>query len=417
LAIAMPPLIRRLLAAAALDVRPLRHRDLRLLLSGTLVSSLGAQLTVVALPYQVYQLTRSTLALGLVGLVQLGPVLACALWGGALADARDRRLMVLLTEAAFAVVSLLLLLNALLPRPALWAIFVLAAVQGGLFALQRPSLDALLPRLVPAGELTAVGALSIAGGELTMVLGPPVAGLLIAGWGVAPTYAVDVATFAGSLAALWLMRAVPPPAGAARPSLRRVVEGLRYAGGRGDLLGTYLTDLVAMVFGMPSALFPAIADRLGGPAVLGLLWSAVAAGGAAALATSGWTSRVRRQGWGVILAAAAWGLGVTLFGLAPSLLLALLALALAGASDAVSGIFRMAIWNRSVPDELRGRLASIELVSYSAGPLLGDFEAGGVAALAGVRASVVSGGILCVVGTLLCALLLPAFRDYDAGEP
>jgi MFS family permease len=383
-------------------------------MGGQLVSYLGTQLTVVALPFQVFALSHSPFALGLLGLVQLGPVLACAFWGGALADARDRRVMVLATEAAFAVISALLAVNAALPFPELWAIFVLAAVQGGLFALQRPSLDALMPRLVPREELTAAGALRVIGGTVGGLLGPLAAGLLIAGFGVTVTYAVDVASFGASLVALWLMRAVPPPAGAEPPSLRRVVEGLRYAWSRKDLLGTYLTDMVAMLFGMPTALFPAIAAGMGGPAVLGLLWSAVAAGSALAVLTSGWTSRVRRQGWGVILGAVTWGVGIALFGLSASLPLALLWLAVAGASDAVSGIFRMAIWNRSVPDALRGRLASIEMVSYSSGPLLGDFESGSVASLFSVRVSVVSGGVLCVVGCVLCALLLPAFRRYDA---
>jgi MFS family permease len=381
-----------------------------------LVSYLGTQLTVVALPFQVFQLSHSPFALGLLGLVELVPVLACAFWGGALADAADRRRMVLATEAAFALISALLAVNAVLPRPALWAIFVLAAVQGGLFALQRPSLDALLPRLVPREELTAAGALRMMGGTVGMVVGPPVAGLLIAASGVALTFGVDVASFGFSLVALSAMRAVPPPAGAERPSLRRVLEGLRYAWGRKDLLGTYLTDMVAMLFGMPTALFPVIAAGLGGPVVLGLLWSAVAAGSAAALITSGWTARVHRHGWGVILAATAWGVGITLFGLSASLAPALLCLAVAGASDSISGIFRSAMWNRSVPDVLRGRLASIEMVSYSSGPLLGDFESGTVASLFGVRVSVVSGGVLCVAGCLLCALVLPAFRRYDARE-
>jgi MFS family permease len=383
-------------------------------MGGQLVTYLGTELTVVAVPYQVFRLSHSLFALGLLGLVQLVPVLACAFWGGALADAGDRRRMLLATEAAFALISALLMVNALLPHPALWAIFLLVSIQGGLFALQRPSLDALLPRLVPREELTAAGALRMMGGTVGMVVGPPVAGLLIAASGVTLTYGVDVVSFGFSLAALWLMRAVPPPAGAERPSVRRVVEGLRYAWGRKDLLGTYLTDMVAMFFGMPSALFPAIAAGLGGPVALGLLWSAVAAGGAVALLTSGWTSRVRRHGWGVILAATAWGAGITLFGLTASLPVALLCLAVAGASDSISGIFRSAIWNRSVPDALRGRLASIEMVSYSSGPLLGDFESGSVASVFGVRASVVSGGLLCVAGCLLCALLLPAFRRYDA---
>jgi hypothetical protein len=209
------------------------------------------------------------------------------------------------------------------------------------------------------------------------------------------------------------MRAVPPPLDAERPSLRRVVEGVRFAAGRPDLLGTYLVDIIAMFFGMPNALFPALAAALGGPAVLGLLYAAPAAGSMIAFGTSGWTGRVNRQGWGVILAATAWGAAIAALGLTRSLPLALLALAAAGGADAISGIFRMSIWNRTIPDSLRGRLASIELVSYSTGPLLGNAEAGAVATVFSVPVSIVSGGLLCVAGCLACAILLPEFRDFD----
>jgi MFS family permease len=380
------------------------------------VSFLGTQFTVVAIPFQVFQLTHSAFALGLIGLVQLVPVLAFAFLGGALADARDRRLLVLLTEVVFTLSSLLLLANALLPHPLLVALYVLGAVQAGLFALQRPSLQAMIPRLVPPEELTAAGALSQVQGGLGMVGGPALAGGVIALGGLPAAYAVDVASFAFSLGALALMRAMPPGADAERPSLRRVREGLAYAWSRPELLGTYLVDMIAMFFGFPSALFPAVAAIFGGPAVLGLLFSAPAVGSLLASATSGWTSRVNRHGLGVILAACGWGVAITAFGLAPSLSLALVCLGLAGAADSISGIFRGVIWNRTVPDRLRGRLASIELVSYSSGPLLGDFEAGTVASLFSVRASIVSGGVLCVAGCALCAFVLPAFRRYDARQ-
>jgi MFS family permease len=406
--------LSRLLGLATIDTRPLRRRDFRLLFIGQLVSFLGTQFTVVAIPFQVFQLTHSTFALGLIGLVQLVPVLALAFLGGALADARDRRAMVLLTEVAFTVMSALLLANALLPHPLLPVIFVIGAVQAGLFALQRPSLEAMIPRLVPTPELPAASALAQVRGGVGFVAGPALAGGVIAVGGLPAAYGVDVATFGISLAALALMRAMPPGEGAERPSLRRVRDGLAYAWSRPELLGTYLVDMIAMFFGFPAALFPAVAALFGGPAVLGLLFSAPAVGGLIASATSGWTSRVGRHGWGVILAAIAWGIAITAFGLSSTLPAALVCLALAGAADSISGIFRGAIWNQSIPDRLRGRLASIELVSYTTGPLLGDFEAGTVASLVNLRFSIVSGGILCVAGCALCALLLPAFRAYDA---
>jgi MFS family permease len=409
----VPRLLRSLLRLVSTDLRPLRRRDFRLLFAGQLVSFLGTQVTAVAVPFQLYQLTHSSLAVGLLGLVELVPVLGFAFLGGALADARDRRTMVLLTEAVFAVTSALLLVNALLPAPRLWAIYAVGALQAGLYALQRPSLDALLPRLVPPEEIVAAGALGGLRGTAGLLVGPALSGVLIALFGLPVTYAVDVLSFVVSLVALGLMRAVPPPLDAERPSLRRVAEGLRFAARRPDLLGTYVVDLIAMFFGMPNALFPALAAALGGPAVLGLLYAAPAAGSMIAFGTSGWTARVHRQGWGVILAATAWGVAIAALGLTRSLPLALLALAAAGGADAVSGIFRMSIWNRTIPDSLRGRLASIELLSFTTGPLVGNAEAGAVASLFSVPVSIVSGGVLCVVGCLACALLLPGFRAFD----
>lgn len=408
------PILNRLLRLATVDTRPLRRRDFSLLFAGQLVSFLGTQFSEVAIPFQVFQLTHSAFALGLIGLVQLLPVLAFAFLGGALADARDRRAMVLLTELAFTLMSLLLLVNAVLPHPNLVAVYVIGAAQAGLFALQRPSLEAMVPRLVPRDELTAAGALNQVRGGVGFVAGPALAGLVIALAGLPAAYAVDVLSFGLSLVALSVMRSMPPGVDAERPSLRRVREGLAYAWSRPELLGTYLVDMIAMFLGFPTALFPAVAAVFGGPAVLGLLFSAPAVGGLIASATSGWTSRVRRHGWGVILAAGAWGVAITAFGLASALPVALLCLALAGAADSISGIFRGAIWNQTIPDRLRGRLASIELLSYTTGPLLGDFEAGSVASLFSVRVSIVSGGLLCVAGCALCALLLPAFRAYDA---
>jgi MFS family permease len=419
---AQPALLRRMVRAAALDITPLRrHRDFRLLYASRMVSSFGNMITGVAVPYQAFVITRSPLAVGLFGIVQLVPLLTLAFFGGALADAFDRRRLVQLTEFALALLSATLLVNALLPQPQLWLLYIVAALASGLDALQRPSLDALLPRLVDRDELTAAGALEELRGTLCMVLGPAAAGLLIATIGLSSTYGVDVATFIVSLYALRLMRAVPPPAGADAPSLRRVVEGLRYARSRPELMGTYLVDMVAMFFGMPSALYPALAvqfahedGRLVPATVLGFLWAAPAAGAFLASVSSGWSRRVHRHGMAVILAAGVWGLAIAAVGVAPSLPFALLFLALAGAADAVSGLFRGVIWNTTIPDELRGRLASIELVSYSSGPLLGDVEAGAVASAFTPRVSVFSGGVLCVAGVALLALALPQFRHYDA---
>lgn len=399
---------------ATIDITPLRrHRDFRLLFIGRLVSFFGTMITYVAVPYQVFELSHSTLLVGALGLVEFAAVVIFAMLGGALADAADRRLMVLLSEAGLMVGSLVMAGNAAVADPALWVIFAVALLWGSLDALQRPSLDALLPRLVDRDELPAAAALGNLRGTVGMIAGPALGGVLVAVAGLPITYLVDVVTFLIGLACLALMRAVPPPADAERPSMRRVVEGIRYARSRPELIGTYVVDIVAMLFGMPFALFPAIAQGLGGPSVLGLLYAAPAVGSFAFVLTSGWARHFHRHGLGVIVAATLWGLAIIGLGLVPGLIAALVFLALAGAADAMSGLFRQVIWNQTIPDSLRGRLASIELLSYTVGPTLGNFEAGVVASLFSVRTSIISGGVLCVVGCVLCAIALPAFRQYD----
>jgi len=406
---------RRLTSLAAIDLGPLRrHREYRLLWIGLAVSFFGSEISFVAVPYQVYKLTGSTAVVGLLALVALVPLLLSAIVGGAFADAVDRRKMVRFAELGLAVCSSLLLVNALLPHPQVWVLFVVEALAAGLGGFLRPSLDSLTPRLVEKHELTAAGALDSLRFQIGLIGGPAIGGVLISTVGLPAVFGIDIATFLVSLTALTMMRAVPPPADAERPSLSRIAEGFRYARSRPELIGTYGVDIVAMFFGMPTALYPAFARNFGGPSVLGLLYTAPSVGSLVATATSGWTKRVQRHGLAVIVAAGAWGVGILLLGLAPNLELALAALAFAGAADMVSGIFRSTIWNQTIPDRLRGRLAGIEQVSYSSGPLLGDVEAGVVGSLAGVRASIVSGGALCVVGVAAAALLLPAFRRDDA---
>ena len=396
------------------DLRPLRHRDYRLLVVGQSVSFLGSMVTYVAVPYQIFRLTGSSLAVGLVGVVQLVAILALAFFGGALADAADRRRLVRLAESGQLLCSVGLLVNASFDHPPVWPVFVLAGAISGLGAIQRPALQGLVPRLVDRDELTAAGAIDALVRTVGMIGGPAFAGLLLAGPGLGVAYALDAATFAVSLVALTRMQASPPPPDAERPSLRRVVEGLRYARSRPELIGTYVIDIAAMFFGMPMALFPALAERYGGSAALGLLYAAPSVGAFLATVTSGWTGRVHRHGRAITIAAGLWGVAIVGFGLAPGLWLALVGLAAAGAADMVSGIFRMSIWNRTIPDHLRGRLASIEMVSYTSGPLLGNAEAGAAASVLGLRGAVVSGGAACVVAVAATAAALPAFWAYDA---
>jgi MFS family permease len=404
---------RRFLTLATIDTRPLRrHRDFRLLFAGRAISFFGTMVTAVAIPFQVFQLTHSSLAVGAISGLEIVPILGLGFLGGALADAQDRRRMVLLTELGLAAMSAVLVANSLLPLPKLTVLYLAAVTNAALDALQTPSLSALLPRLVDREEVVAAGALSSLRTTIGMVAGPAIGGILVATIGLPGTYAVDVASFAFSLVALSMMRAVPPPSDADRPSLRRVVEGLRYARSRPELMGTYLVDMVAMFFGMPMALFPAVATRYGGAGVLGLLLAAPAAGSLLAVSTSGWANRVHRHGLAIVLAATGWGIAIVGFGFSPTLWLALICLAVAGGADQISGIFRSAIWNQTIPDSLRGRLAGIEMISYSSGPTLGNLEAGIVASVFSVEASIVAGGLLCVAGVLGLASLLPGFIRY-----
>jgi MFS family permease len=390
-----------------------RHRDFRLLLAAQGVSLFGSQITAVAVPFQMYRLTGSTLAVGLIGLAEILPVLVLAFVGGALADAVDRRRMLLLTELGTAAVSGGLVANALLRAPQVAVLFLAASLSAALYALKRPSLDSLLPRLVDPDEIVPAAAVNSLVGTAGTIVGPGLGGVLIAATGLPFTYTVDVCTFAVSLAMLYLMRSVPPPPDAPAPSLGSIAEGFRYAWGRPDLLGTYLVDMAAMFFGMPIALFPAIATRFGGASVLGLLYAAPSVGSLLVAATSGWTRRIYRHGRAIVLAATAWGAAIVGFGLSPALAPALFFLAVAGAGDEVSGMFRSAIWNQTIPNSIRGRLAGIEMISWSTGPAFGDLEAGTVAAAFGVRASILSGGILCVLSSAVLAMALPSLWGYD----
>ena len=396
-----------------MDLTPFRNRDYRFLYAAQFVSLIGTMVTYVALPYQMYRLTGSTFSVGLLGLVELVPLLATAFIGGALADAVDRRRIAIVADVALGAGSAALAIIATRGGSAS-LLYVVAAWMSAVSGLQRPAIESLVPRLIEKHELPAAASLAVTRGSVGMIVGPAIGGLLIASAGLTVTYLVDVVSYAASLACLGSIRAVPPAEGAESPSVAAVIEGFRYAMSREELIGTYVIDFVAMVFGMPLALFPAIADRLGGPSVLGLLYAAPAVGALGASLTSRWTPRVHRHGLAILLAATAWGLAIVAFGFCQTLWPALVSLAIAGGADAISGIFRMTMWNETIPDTLRGRLASIEMVSYMSGPLLGHLEAGAVAAAFGVTASVVSGGALCVAGVLACSVWLPRFLRYDA---
>ena len=396
-----------------LDLTPLRrHRDFRRLFVGQLVSLLGSMITNVAVPYQVFQLTGSSLWVGLLGVVQLVPLLLFGLWGGAYADAMDRRRLLIGAELSLAGISLGLALNARLEHPSVAVIFVMTGLMSAVNGFHRPTLEAMAPRLVERDELPATAALASLRGSVGTIAGPALGGFCIAHLGTSATYLLDVASFVVSLVALGGMAAMPPAAEATEPGLRSIVEGLNYARRRPELIGTYVVDIVAMTFAMPTALFPAMAQAWGGATAAGWLYAAMPVGSFVTTLLSGWTKHVARRGAAVILAAALWGVAVVLLGQVHSLAGALVCLALAGAADMVSALFRMTIWNETIPSHLRGRLAGVEMISYMTGPLLGNARAGWLASARSLRFSIVSGGVICVLGVLACIPILPAFWRY-----
>jgi predicted MFS family arabinose efflux permease len=420
---------RRGVRRVIIDLAPLRRsRDLRCLVIGELISVLGTQLTTVAVPYQVYQLTRSSLDVGLVSLAQLFPLIAGSLLGGSVVDALDRRRLLMVAQVLMACCSAGLAVNAdlgPLSRTTLWPLFVLPALAAGFSGLDSAGRSAIVPNLVQRSELPTASAIFQALFQFGLVAGPAVAGLLLAGAGVRFVYWMDVASFGAALLTVSLM-SPQPPAGAAgaagaaghRPGLRSIIEGLSFVRGRQAIQGAYLIDINAMVFGMPRALFPALATTLfgGGASTLGFLYAAPGAGALVGAVTTGWVSRVRRQGLAVIVAVLIWGIAITCFGLTSWLPGALALLAVAGWADVISAVFRSTIIQVAVPDALRGRLSGLQIAVVSGGPRIGDMEAGAVATGFGDTISVVSGGLACIAGALLLARLLPGFRHQRTPE-
>lgn len=390
-----------------------RNRNFTLLFVGQLVSFFGTMLTSVALPYQIYTETKSTLMVGLLSLAQLLPLLVTALIGGVFADRYHRRLLLLIAEFVLMVGSMILAFNARAAMPEIWILFVVSSLMSAFNGLHRPALESIVQQIVAKKDYAAVSSLSTFKYSVCMIAGPAIGGLIIAHSGIVAIYLVDVVSFLISLSALFLMSKVPKQRvqaeGSAWAALR---QGLRYALSRQELMGTYIVDFLAMIFGMPTALFPAIAESFGGAKALGLLYAAPAIGALLVSFFSGWVSQINYHGRAIAIAAALWGVAIIFFGLVSNFALALFFLALAGAFDGVSGIFRMVMWNETIPEHLRGRMAGIEMVSYLSGPKLGDTEAGLVAAAFGITASIISGGVLCVVSVLLSCYFLPRFWQY-----
>jgi MFS family permease len=397
-----------------IDVSPLRtSRDFRLLFSAGVITYLGSMFTFVAVPLQAQQLTGSFVVVGLLGLVEVVPIIVFGLWGGAVADHYDRRRVIIAAEVGSALCAVLLLVNALQSEPRVWVLFVVGALAATAESIQRPSLEALVPQTVPHDRLAGAAALMSLRSSAGFIFGTAIAGVVASTFGVAIAYAVDVLSFVVSVVLLLGLRSRGRVQEEGTPGLSSIVEGLGYAWSRKDLLGTYAVDTLAMLLAFPYAVFPFVAERYDAPWALGLLYAAPAVGDAIASATSGWTSRVHRHGRAIVVAASSYGLAIACFGLSPTLWLALLFLAVSGAFDMASGIFRQLIWNQSIPDDLRGRLAGIELLSYAVGPQLGNARVSLMAQSRGLATSIASGGILCAAGVVALAAALPSLWSYD----
>jgi len=413
---ARPPVWRRWLA----DTTPLREsHDYRRWWAGYSISFTGTQLTQFAIPVQVYFLTKSSLAVGFVGLIVIGPLITMGLLGGSIADAMDRRRLTLITSTVLLSLSTLLTLQAAMHLDQLWLLYLIAVVSASTSAVDSSGRGAILPRLVRRELIPSANALGQLGFNTGLSLGPLLGGVLIGTLGFAWAYGLDAASFVAVLYAVWRLPSMPPEGGGSRPGFASVVEGLRFLGPRKNLLMTFLVDINAMVFGMPRALFPAIGLNWfhGGAGTVGLLAAAPSIGALLGAATSGWAARIRRQGFVVLVAVGVWGGSIALFGLNRVLWIGLVLLAIAGAADMVSAIFRNTILQVATPDALRGRLQGVFIVVVTGGPRLGDFEAGAVANAFGLATSVVSGGLACIAGVLLLAGRYPSFAGYDARDP
>jgi MFS family permease len=404
------------LAASAIDLSLLHtNKNLAILFYSGLISRMGSMITYVALPFQVKELTDSYLAVGLIGAAELVPLIAFGLYGGMLADAFDRRKLIIVGEIAALALSALLLINAQLAEPRVWVLYVVAAAFSAVNGATSPSYNAVIPRIVAHEDLPKASALMGLRWQVAVITGPAVGGFIISTWSVSAGYIVDVISYLLSL--LLLARLTPLARMRERktpPSISALVDGVRYAVKRQDLMGTYLIDLAAMFFAMPTALFPFWAESLRAPSALGLLYSAGTVGALLVTLTSGWTLRIYHHGKAIIYAALAWGFAIALAGVIDSVPWVLLCLVIAGGADHVSVIFRSTIWNQTIPDELRGRLAGIEVLSYTVGPISGQLRAGGMAAITGLRGAIVGGGLLCIAAVAATSAFLPRFRKYDS---
>ncbi|MGH8825434.1 MAG: MFS transporter [Jiangellaceae bacterium] len=413
---------RRVIGAVVADVRPLRESaHFRRLWVGITVGQLGQQMTNVAVAYQVWSLTRSSFAVGLVGAVAVGPMIVFGLYGGTLVDTFDRRRVAIIASTGLWLLSIVLVVQAALDLRQVWLLYAVVAGQAAFFAVNNPARQAIVPRLIRPELLPSANALSTLSFSLGFTVGPLAGGFLLAvshGDFTLP-YAVDAVTYVAALYALWRLPPVPPQGAPRTAGFRSMLEGFRFVRSRTNVLMTFLVDLCAMVLAQPRALFPELADTVygGGSRTLGILQAAPAAGALVAAMSSGWLHRVRRQGFAILVCVLGYGASVATFGLVGSLWVGVLFLALSGAFDMVSAAFRSTILQVAAPDEMRGRLQGVFVVVVAGGPRLGDLAAGSLGSIIGPTLAVVAGGCACMAATALLAARFRGFARYDARTP
>jgi MFS family permease len=404
-----------------MDLTPLKvSRDFRRLFIGRSISDFGDEVIAVVIPFQVFDLTGSTLAVGLLGLAQLVPVFVAPIVGGAVADALERRRLVIVTHVLLVGLSLLMALNASLEEPLVWPLYVFAFISAALYTFNRPALDTWPARLLDPELLPSANAVEWSLGTLDSFLAPVAAGFMLAAIAPAGAFVFDAFTF---LAVIAMVARMKPSPGhdEAEVSWEAIKQGFRFLKGKRNVQSVFLADLNAMIFGFPVALFPAVALSLGGEArqeeVLGFLFAAPAAGAFVGTLFSGRAKHVRRQGRAILVAITIWGAAIVGFGLSDTLWLSLVMLAIAGAGDMVSGLFRSAILLTAIEDRFRGRVDGVAMAVWATGPSLGNVESGVVASVTSVPFSIVSGGVLTIVGVGLLRWFAPGFWRYDARDP
>lgn len=398
-----------------INIAPLRkYPDFRNLYLGQFISFFGSMISYVAIPYEVYQLTKNNWYVGALGIVQLVPVLVFGIIGGTIADRLNRKKLIIYSEIVMCVTIVGLLINSLMPSPSLYLIFVLVAILQSVLGFHRPAMEAMTQKIVSKDDYASIGVLGSLRYSLGAIAGPSLAGLIIAQFGISAAYFIDVITFLVALFFLSKIKFNENPEKQEKNPVEQAIEGLRFSISKPELIGTYLIDIVAMVFAFPVALFPALSEQFGGAKSAGVLYSSMAVGALVMTLFSGWTQKINSHGRMVVIAASLWAVFICCVGFSDSLWVCFAFLALAGAADMVSGLYRQVIWNQTVPNEMRGRLSGIEMISYMSGPLLGNTRAGWVASKYNVSISLWSGGLICLAAVIVTAMMLPKFWRYSS---